>query len=187
MDQSIRVKVTYTPEDSLRVAKFIRNQSFLYRNDVWLTSGFVFVAFIVAIVMMADDITAINILGAFAFSAIPAIAVGIAVLALHKAVNPWLMRRTIMKGFDSSPTANKETHLTFSGEGVGAESELTSSFTKWPVISKVIESDSDFLFYSGNNLYWFVPKSAFSSADDLDLLKGLLRQSLNENANLRLM
>ena len=181
MEQSISVKVTYTPEDSLRIAKLLRNQSFIYRNDVWLTSGIVFVAFIVAIVLMADNISAINILGALTFGAVPAIVVGIAVFVLHKVLNPWLMQRTIKKEFESSTTANTEVLITFSGEGFSSESELTSSFTKWPAIAKVVESNSDILFYSGNTLTWFLPKSAFESLDDLTSLRFLLQRYVIKN------
>ena len=184
MEQPISVRFSYTPDDSLRVAKFIKNQSFIYRNDVWLTSGIVFVGFIVLIVLMADDVSAIRIIGATVFSALPATAVGIAVFVLHRVLNPWLMRRTITKAFDSAPTAGIETQMTFSGDGIKAESELASSHIKWPSFVKVFETNSDILFYSGNSVSFFLPKSAFESIDDLDTLKLLLRHSLNENANL---
>lgn len=182
MEQSVSVKFTYTPNDSLRVAKFIRNQSFIYRNDVLLTSGIVFVAFIVLIVVMADDVSALRILGATLFSALPALAVGITVFVMHRVLNPWLMRRTITKAFDSAPTAGIETHFTFSSNGVKAESDLISSFTKWPSIVKVHETDTDLLFYHGNNVSWFLPKPALGSVDDLDSIRLLLRKSLGENA-----
>ena len=181
MEQPISVKFTYTPENSLRVAKFIRNQSFIYRNDVWLTSGLVFVSFIVAIILMADSIRAINVLGALAFSAIPAAAVGIAVFLLRKALNPWLMKRTIKKHFEASPSSNKEFLITFSDEGISSESELASNFTKWQAVVKVVESQSDILFYYGNKPTWFLPKSAIESPDDLVLLNALLQKSVNEN------
>ena len=182
MELPVSVKFSYTPDDSLRVAKFIRNQSFLYRNDVVLTSGIVFVAFIILIVLMADDVSALRILGATVFSSIPAIAVGIMVFVMHRVLNPWLMRRTIAKAFNSAPTAGIETQFTFLDDGFKAESELASSFTKWPSIIKVHETDTDLLFYYGHNVLWFLPKSAFNSINDLDSVRILLRRSLKENA-----
>jgi hypothetical protein len=184
MAHMIAVKVTYTPDDSLRVAKFLRNQEFIYRNDVFLTAGFVFVAFIALIVIMADDFSSIRILGAAIFSAIPAAAVGAAVFILHKVVNPCLMRRTIAKYFDSSPSAGEECTLSLSEEGINAESALSSSFTKWPALAKVVESDSDILFYCGYKMSWFIPKSVFVAQNELDPVKELLRQSLGEKAHL---
>lgn len=184
MERSISVKVTYTPQDSLRVAQFIRDQSFVYRNDVWLTSGFVFIACIVAIVLMANDTSTINIIGVLAFSAIAAIAVGIGVFVLHKVLNPWWMRRTIKKNFQSSTTASEEVQITFSDKGVNSQTELTSSFTKWPAIVKIVESKSDILFYGGNTITWFLPKSTFESPDDLASLKVLLQDYVNKNVML---
>lgn len=184
MVRSVSVKLKYTPDDSLRVAKYIRNQSFVYRNDILLTSGFVFVAFIILIVLMADDFSTFRIVGALVFSLIPAAAVAAAVFILHRALNPWLMRRTIVKYFESSPIAKEEIVVTFSDEGVATESDLTSSRNSWQSFIKVEESAEDILFYCGHKLSWFLPKSAFGSDNDLTSLRSLLRRSLKDRVYL---
>ena len=184
MAHTISVNVTCTPGDSLRVAKFLKNQEFLYRNDVLLTSGFVFVVFIVVIVLMADDFSALRIIGAMVFSVVPASVVGIAVFILHKVVNPWLMRRAIAKHFDLSPSACDESLVIFSDDGISVESSLSSSFAKWTALAKVVETDSDVLFYYGPKVSWFVPKSHFATYDDLVSVRQLIQRSLNEKAHL---
>ncbi len=184
MERQISSRLTFTPDDSIRVAKFLRNQSFIFRHDVLLTSGIVFVSFIVAIVLMADDTRAINIVGAAVFSSVPAISVGLVVLSLRQVFYPWFMRRTIIKYFESSPIINKETQFTFSVEGISVQNELAQSFSKWPAIVSVVESKSDILFYFGHTIGWFIPKSAFESVDDLVSLRDLLRRSLTTNLHL---
>ena len=184
MERLVSVKLTYTPDDSLRVARYIRNQSFVYRNDIFLTSGLVFVSFIILIVVMADDISALRVVGAAVFSAIPAIMTGIAVFVLHRLLTPWLMRRTIVQYFEASPTANEETLLKFSDEGICIKSDLVSSNIRWPAIVRVLESSTDILIYNGRKLGWFIPKSALASDDDLVLLRCQLKGSLKDSASL---
>lgn len=181
MSQSVKIQLTYTPDDSTRVAKLLRNESFIYRNDAWLTAVFVFVAFIVIILFISDDVSSVGLLGAIVFSAIPAVMAGIAVLVLHKALNPWLMRRTINKYFESSPTAGEETSITFSAAGIETKTDLTSSFTKWPAITKVTEYESDILFYSGRSLLISVPNNSAMTLEQTRLLKAMLvKESLRK-------
>ncbi len=181
MQRIVSTRLTYTTDDSLRVAKHIRNQSFVYRNDVWLTSGFVFVAFIVVIVLMANDISAIRILGATIFSAVPAILVGGAVFVLRGLVQPWLMSRTIAKFFESSPTASEEKKVMFSDDGILTESDLMSNKVKWPAIGKIEETASDILMYNGKTLTGFLPKRVLTT-EQLDGIRELAIKHLGENA-----
>lgn len=184
MDESVSVKLLFTPDDSLRIAQFIRNQSFLYRYDAFLTAGVVFFAFIIAIVLMADDAGTLRILGATVFSAIPAIVVGLAVFGLHKLVNPWLMRRSIAKHFKASPTAKEQTTMTFSDNGIHFESTFESGTSKWTVITKVKETNTDFLFYSGKSLLYFLPKRSLESAERLQKLRVVIDKTVGEKAQL---
>ncbi|MEO7674787.1 MAG: YcxB family protein [Pyrinomonadaceae bacterium] len=181
MERIVSVKLTYTPDDSFRVAKYIRNQSFIYRNDVWLTSGFVFIAFIVLIALMTDDISELRILGATVFSAVPAILVGVAVFVLHRLVQPWFMRRAIANLFRSVPTASEEKKVTFSDEGISTESDLMSNHVKWPTIGRITESASDILMFNGKMLSGFLPKTSLT-AEELDIIRELSRRNLGENA-----
>jgi hypothetical protein len=182
MTDAILVNFTATQEDSFRVAKFLRNDEFLYRHDVLLTSGIVFVAFVVIILLMADDVGAIRIIGASIFSIIPAILAGAGVFILHRLINPWLTRRTIAKYFEKTPLAGKEAFYVFSADGISVESDLSSTHFKWPSLFMAVETDSDILFYFGPKLSWFIPKSAFANQDDVVSLKLLLQQSLEKRA-----
>ncbi len=184
MTESVSAKLLFAPDDSLRVAQFIRNQSFIYKNDAILTSGLVFFSFIIAVVLMADDVGLLRIFGAMVFSAIPAIVAGIAVLGVHRFFNPWLMKRTITKYFASSPIANEETLMTFSDEGIFFESASVTSKSKWTAITKIKETKTDILFYSGLALTFFLPKRSIESVEILQKLRRLIREAVEERAHL---
>ncbi len=185
MDKLVKLKFTYTPEDTLRVARFLSNRSFIYRNDAWLTGGIVFIVFIFVILLMANDISEVRIVATVIFSAIPATVVAIAVFALHKFLQPWTMRRTIAKNFASSPTASEEASIVISELGIETKTPLSSSFIKWPAITQVSESDSDVLFYNGSSLNFFLPKEHFCSAEELQIFNTLLFEMLGEKASLK--
>src|SRR5436190_23750135 len=108
MEQPICLRVKYTIEDPIRVARFIQNRSFIYRHDALLTGMFVFLAFIVLIVLMANDLTTFNVIGAIVFSIIPAITVGIVVYFMHGPFGSWMAKRRVAKYFKASPLMNDE-------------------------------------------------------------------------------
>ncbi len=167
------------------MAKFVQNQSFIYRHDVLLTTGIVFVAFALLIVLMANDLPQINILGVLLFSVIPAIIVGGVVFLMHGPIGSWLVKRRMTRFFKASPIMNEERLIEFSSEGIKSEGDLSSSFLKWGGVTRVIESDTDLMFYTGKEKFgWYVPKSAFESNDELDSVKSLLYQRVNGKVNL---
>lgn len=185
MERPVSIKVKYTVDDPVRVVKFVRNQSFIYRYDAVLTASIVFVLFTVIIISMADDLVELNILGLVVFSSIPAILVGLVVHFLHRILFPLLARRRVKKYFDSSPIINDETLVEFSNEGIKTTGNLSSSFVKWGAITKVVESETDLMFYTGNeSLPWYIPKTALVSDRALNSVKSCLRQNLVEKAKL---
>ncbi len=100
MDQQITISVKYTIDDPIRVARFIQNRSFFYRHDALLTATFVFLAFIVLIVLMANDLNTFNVIGAMVFSVVPAIIVGLVVYLMHGPIGAWRAKRRVTKYFE---------------------------------------------------------------------------------------
>ena len=185
MDQPIYLRVKYTIDDPIRVARFIQNRSFIYRHDALLTGMFVFLAFIVLIVLMANDLTTFNVIGAVVFSIVPAIIIGIVVYLMHGRFGRWMAKRRVANYFKASPLMNDEKLIEFSLAGISSTGELSSSLLKWGAITKVLGSSTDLIFYTANEKFgWPVPKSAFASVNDLHLLETFLKQQLGEKAEL---
>ena len=134
MEQPVSLKLKYTVDDPIRVARFVQRQSFIFRHDAILVAGIVFLAFALIIILMADNLAEINILGLVAFSAVPAIILGLSVYLLHRFFNPWLAKRRVTKYFESSPIMNDEKQIEFSNEGIRLTGNLSSSFVKWEAI-----------------------------------------------------
>lgn len=183
MEKPISVKVKFCIEDPIRVARFHQNQSFIFRYDAALTGSIVFLGFAVAIVGMANDLHEINVLGLALFSAIPATIAALAVCVLRGLISPWLARRRVTKYFKSSPLMNDESVIEFSERGIKSTGNLSSSFVKWEAVVKAVESKTDLMFYTSASFPGlYIAKNAFNSDADLDSVKALLRQTLDEKA-----
>jgi hypothetical protein len=179
MNLPISVRVKYTLDGPLRVAKFVQNERFVYRHDVILTAGIVFFGFALLIAWMANDLPQLNILGVLLFSAIPAFVVGLCVYLMHGPLGSWLAKRRAKKHFKSSPIMNDDLLFEFSNEGIRSSGNLSSSFLKWEAFTKVVESETDLMFYTANERYLsYVPKRAFGSNDDLHSVKKFLHETL---------
>lgn len=186
MKKPVSVKLKFSIDDIIRVVHFHQNQSFIFRYDVAITGSMVFLAFATAIVVMANDFNEINVLSSIIFSAIPAIAVAISVYFLHKLLYPWLAKRRVTKYFKSSPIMHDEILVEFLDEGIKSTGKLSSSLVAWGAIVKAVESKTDLIFYTGPA--WpglHIAKKAFDSDEDLDSVKVLLQQTLNEKAVLQ--
>ena len=186
MNLPISARVKYTVEDPLRVAKHVQNERFVYRHDVTLTAGIVFFGFAMLIIWMANDLPQVNLPAVLVFSAIPAIIVGLCVYLMHGPIGSRLAKRRVTKYFGFSPLMNEELLFEFSNEGMKSSGNLSSSTLKWEAFTKVVESDSDLMFYIANERYpSYVPKSAFASSDDIHSVKELLRKTLSDKAILQ--
>lgn len=186
MEKVVSVKIKYSVDDTIRVVRFHQNQSFIFHYDVAITGSIVFLAFVIGIVVMANDFNEINVLSSIIFSAIPATAVAISVYLLHKFLFPWLAKRRVTKYFKSSPIMHDEILVEFFDEGIKSTGKLSSSLVAWGAIVKAVESKTDLIFYTGPG--WpglHVAKKAFDSDEDLDSVKVLLQQTLNGKAILQ--
>ena len=182
----ISVKIQFSVDDAMRVVRFHQNQNFIFRYDVVITGSIVFLAFAIAIIALANDLNEINILGLILFSAIPAITVSVIVYFLHKILYPWLGKRRATKYFKSSPIMHDEILVEFLDEGIRSTGGLSSSLVLWGAFVKVVESQTDFMFYTGTG--WpglYIAKKAFNSDKEIDSVKVLLEQRLKEKAVLQ--
>ena len=92
MNQPVVFDVTYEPEDVLRVVRFVQRQSFFYRNDALMASLFMFIGIVLLILILSDDVGALNIFGALIFALLPALATGFLVLVFNKRISSWFAK-----------------------------------------------------------------------------------------------
>jgi hypothetical protein len=183
--EPVSVKVQHSIENTIRVARSHQNQSFIFRYDAVLTAVIVFLAFVIAIISMANDRSELNLIALFVFSAVPAVLVGLAAYGLRGILGEWLAKRRVANYFRSSPIMNEESIVEFSQVGIKTTGNLSSSFVKWEGITRAVESKTDLMFYTGTTFPGlYIPKNSFKYVADLDAVKNLLRLTLGERASL---
>ena len=97
----------------------------------------------------------------------------ICVFALtYDRINEWYWRRNFRKY--PNPT---EVEWTFTEEGVQTKSSLGEGTLKWEAFIKVVEFIDGFLFYYSNNLFSWIPRSAFETAECFDTTRDLIETS----------
>jgi hypothetical protein len=184
MNQPVVFNLRYQPEDALRVARFVQRQSFFYRNDALMAALFMFFGIVLLILILSDDVKALNIIGATLFALLPALATGFLILLFNKRISSWFAKRRVAKFFLSSPTLNENRCVEISIEGIRTTSRLDSSFLNWSGVVKVTETLTDFLVYLGDEKFpGFFPKNAID-VHDLDQVRKYFREFLGDRAHL---
>lgn len=184
MKQPVVFDVTYAQEDVLRVARSVQRQSFFYRNDALMTGLMMFFGIVLLILVMSDDVGALNFVGAAVFALLPALVTGLLVLLFNKSIASWFAKKRVAKFFQSSLTLNENRNVEISIEGIKTTSKLDSSFLKWAGIAKVTETEDAFLVYLGGEKFpRFFPKRAFEPVE-LDDAREYFREFLGDKAHL---
>ena len=166
----IEVRVTYTPEDYLRVFRFTATkQTRIF--TIMLVLGAALLAFLLYRANPAG----------FHWWAIPAIG---ALTCLFLGLIRWLQRFNIGRQVKSIPGSSEPYVYTFTEEGITIAGRLSSANIKWEALVKARESQTDLLFYTAKRFAQFLPKRAFDS-EALTELRSMLRRNLGERAQLQ--
>jgi hypothetical protein len=80
--------------------------------------------------------------------------------------------------FQRNPKFREEYHLTFSHENIRFQTLSFDSTLQWTYYERVIESPSLFLLMYGKGLYALIPKRCFSSNDQIDAFRALVRETV---------
>jgi YcxB-like protein len=94
----------------------------------------------------------------------------------------FLVTRTM---FRDNPRLAEPTRYTFSASGVVAESYAGRSELKWTVYRRIRETSEYFLLYTSPRVAGPLPKRCFSSENDIQLFRELVRSSVNGTVELR--
>jgi len=93
----------------------------------------------------------------------------------------WAIRNQANKATKAAERAQ----VTFDSEGYHAFSESVSSSRNWSKFEKVVETNSDFVFFPQENIFYPIPKRFFDSEDQISKLRVLLRAYLGDKAKLK--
>lgn len=74
--------------------------------------------------------------------------------------------------------------ITFDETGLSGSTYLGGGTTKWAGFIEVVETDTDFHFFTSPKFTYFVPKSAFESEEDIERLRHLVTERLGAKARL---
>ncbi|EDY80438.1 hypothetical protein VDG1235_52 [Verrucomicrobiia bacterium DG1235] len=87
------------------------------------------------------------------------------------------------KSMGTSPAINKQMVWRFKEDGFTQESELGNSKLKWSSVFQSYSTPIGFLIYPQKNLYYWIPRSGFSSHEDYDEVAKLLHTK-TQNRNI---
>jgi hypothetical protein len=97
----------------------------------------------------------------------------ICVFALtYDRINEWHLRRNFRKYPDP-----KEVEWTFTLDGVQTKSSLGEATLKWEAFMKDVEFIDGFLFYYSKNVFSWIPRSAFESAECFETTREIIETS----------
>lgn len=81
------------------------------------------------------------------------------------------------RGFAKRPDANVQIEWQFSNEAIKSKTELGEATIHWKSFLRVVETSEGFLFYPLENLFHWLPFSAFESPDCIEKARVLLREN----------
>jgi hypothetical protein len=87
--------------------------------------------------------------------------------------------------FRSQKALQQTTNYTFSEEGIQTESETASSRTDWSNVHQVVETGSYLFVYLAKNLRYVIPKRCVPDAEELVVLRQILRAGVKGKIKLR--
>ena len=106
--------------------------------------------------------------------------VAVALVGLGFAL-PYLLARNTMR---TSPLFQNEIHCTFTDSGVEMKTSASQSRVDWSGFHRAVELKEFVLLYMSSRVFYIVPKRSFSTADQLEAFKALLRTKMEGKARL---
>ncbi len=80
--------------------------------------------------------------------------------------------------FRRNPKFREEYHLTFTPENIHFKTASIDSSLPWTNYERVIESPELFLLMYGSGLYTLIPKRCFTSNEEMNAFRALVRQTM---------
>ncbi len=95
---------------------------------------------------------------------------------------PYLLARNTMR---TSAAFKSDLHYVFDERGVSSTTSASESRMDWSAFHRAVELKEFFLLYMSSRVFHIVPKRVFSSSDQMDAFRSLLRSAMGAKARLR--
>lgn len=180
MKEKIELEIKYTVDEYVRSISTMQNRFLIFKY-------FPYVGLLAAIGLIINYLLiAPTIISGLVYLTYPVIGTPILVLLIISIwlkffTNPFL-KWNISRQYKSSPTLQETKRLQFDEEGISSSSQLGKTETKWEAVIEAVESKKDFFFYITNKYAQFVPKRAFTSVEQQNELRHLVKQKLGDKA-----
>ena len=97
----------------------------------------------------------------------------------------WGVRHNTRRTFSDLKDSQKNCTYTFSETGLETVAEKSQGQTSWDNFLKVVESKHSFNLFFQRNLFFIVPKRFIGSSAELNRIREILKNSLNDKAELQ--
>lgn len=184
MRKEIKIEIQYTIEDYVRALSFIQKQirqrSFYYKYESFISVIIVFSTFVIGIYLLANDKKTINYFSVFIIAFGSALLFGF-LIYLVKKIQPFFLKRSISKQFKSSIILNKSQIMSLNEEGVEGQNSLGSNKIKWEAFLEATETKDDFFFFTTNKFAQFIPKRFFTE-EQIKQVREIVKEKLGDKA-----
>lgn len=165
MTAPVKIQLIYAPDDYVRALKFIQGRTFIMRHALEfavISFACAGVAYVLTAFLNESVNDVVEMLLVFAIAPFFIVGLGLSIIRfLPTPILKWQISRQIA----SSPAMQAEQDLEINSTGLCGRTALGSGETKWSAFIEVVESDSDFLFFTARKFALFVPKAAVSPAE----------------------
>lgn len=90
---------------------------------------------------------------------------------------PWLQKRAFKRHFQQRPDRDRLVQYRVASEGVTSTTEgIGTGTNQWAAYAKIVRTSKGYLFYPNERIFYWLPKHAFASDGDADVLANMARQ-----------
>jgi hypothetical protein len=173
MAETVTVLVSFTRDDYVAFLKAIAKTTSSLAKNVLLALCLLCLAYLAYQVAVNKELNPV------------AVGVGIAVFSLFLYFPIWWLRRFVARRFiDKNPHLLGPTRHTIGPTGIEISSANGASTLNWSAIIKATESPEIFLLFPQSNYAMIVPKRCFSSADEVQAYREILRRYCKDSKGL---
>ncbi|HEV3446903.1 MAG TPA: YcxB family protein, partial [Gemmataceae bacterium] len=97
---------------------------------------------------------------------------------------PWLVRWNVRNAIRNDPSAQHETTLIFSPNGISSRNAVAQADLTWDAIVQVLETKSDFIFFCSKQSAVVLPKATIPAPEQCRRLRSLVRACAGNRARL---
>src|ERR1700754_1842440 len=94
-----------------------------------------------------------------------------------------LIPRNVRRSYSQRKDLHHEISMVITNAGIESHTERGNSMKPWSDYLKWKEGKSVFLLYLSDQMFQMVPKRFFAAHEDIDVFRGMVRQSIADKAN----